>query len=188
MLIKDLVAASSREESRPAELWFCITLLVAASASASLVFSCATPFAAFAVLAATILPLRAALLTTVAVWLVNQAIGYGLLGYPRTFNSAMWGFMIGVAVVIATLAASLVVRCLAGIGRFAAYPIALIVSFATYELSLVAATPMLGDVENFSIDIVGSIAFLNALWLVGLVAVYEAARIVDGMTGRHALR
>src|SRR5215471_13146701 len=108
-----------------AQLW-CVVLLVAGCASASLVFSCATPFAAFAVLAAAALPLRSALAAIVAVWLVNQAIGFGLLGYPRTLDTAAWGLVIGVAAVVATLIAAMMFRRLASIGRFAIYPLALI--------------------------------------------------------------
>ena len=56
--------------------------LVAASAVGSLVFACATPFAAVAAVAAITLPLRPALAASVGVWLANQAVGYGLLAYP----------------------------------------------------------------------------------------------------------
>ena len=47
---------------------FCFALLTAACALASFAFACATPFAAFAVIAAATLPLRPALLVTLAAW------------------------------------------------------------------------------------------------------------------------
>ena len=62
---------------------FCLVLLTAACALASFAFACATPFAAFAVVAAAMLPMRAALLVVTAAWIVNQAIGFGALGYPH---------------------------------------------------------------------------------------------------------
>jgi hypothetical protein len=132
--------------------WFCLILLVAASISASLVFACATPFAAFAVIAAALLPLRRALLTVGAAWLVNQALGFGYLGYPWTPNAAVWGLVIGVGAVIATVVAAMVFERLARIGRFAIYPIALVASFAVYELALLAATPVLGGAEARSLS------------------------------------
>ena len=71
--------------------------LVAASAIGSLVFTCATPFAAIAAVAALTLPLRAALVTSVGVWLANQAVGYGLLAYPVDAYSLSWGVALGAA-------------------------------------------------------------------------------------------
>jgi len=169
------------------QMW-CVVLLVAGCASASLVFSCATPFAAFAVLAAAALPLRSALAAIVAVWLVNQAIGFGLLGYPHTLNTAAWGLAIGAAAAVATVVAAVMFRRLAAIGRFAAYPLALLASFAGYELGLLAVTPVLGGAGAFTLEIVGRIAFLNAVWLAGLVVALEAGRLLDGVARRQALR
>ncbi len=183
-----MTSAQALPRDRRSVQLFCVTLLVAACLSASLVFACATPFAAFAVLAAAMLPLRPALVTISAVWLVNQVVGFGLLGYPRTLNAVMWGLAIGAAGQIATITAVGVFRRLARTDRFAVYPIALVASFAAYELCLLAITPVLGGAEAFGMSIVGRIAFLNAAWLVGLVAVYEIARLLGRMAERHALQ
>jgi hypothetical protein len=48
---------------------FCFALLTMSCALAGFAFACATPFAAFAVVAAATLPLQSALLVTVAAWL-----------------------------------------------------------------------------------------------------------------------
>jgi hypothetical protein len=165
---------------------FCLVLLVAASASASLVFACAAPFAAFAVVAAAMLRPRSAILVVAAAWLTNQIIGFGILGYPRTLDAAAWGAVICVAAVGAAVVASLVFDVLAWMGRFALYPIAFLVSFATYELGLAAAIPFLGGAEDFTTVIVGRIALANVVWLIGLVAVAEAGRLLVG--NRAALR
>jgi hypothetical protein len=166
----------------------CVTLLVVASLSASLIFACATPFAAFAVFSAAILPLRPALVTIGAVWLVNQAIGFGLLGYPITVDAAMWGLAIGAAAQVATLIAVRMIHRLARMDRFATYPVALVASFAAYELCLWAITPVLGGAETFAMDVVGRLAFLNAAWLAGLAGAYEIVRLLEPRTRRHALR
>jgi hypothetical protein len=163
-----------------------LVLLVAACASASLVFACATPFAAFAVVAAAIMPLPSALLAIAAVWLANQAIGYGLLGYPWTLDSAAWGLALGAAAVLATLVAAALFQRLAGLGRLAVYPLALLASFAAYEVFLLAMTPLLGGAAAFAPDIVGRIAFLNAVWLAGLAGVYEVGRLLESSARRTA--
>ena len=69
---------------------FCFALLVTACALASFAFACATPFAAFAVVAAALLPLRPALLCVLGAFLVNQGIGFGALHYPIDANTLAW--------------------------------------------------------------------------------------------------
>ncbi len=162
---------------------FCLVLLVAASASASLVFACATPFVAFAVVAAAMLRLRSAVLVVVAAWLANQIIGFGILGYPRTADAAAWGAAIGVAAVGGAIVASFVFKRWEPMGRFALYPIAFVASFVIYELVLAAAVPVLGGAEDFSSVIIGRIALANVVWLIGLVVVCEAGRLFVGTQG-----
>jgi hypothetical protein len=82
---------------------FSFVLLVSGSALASLAFVCATPFAAFAVIVAAMLPVRSALVVVAAAWLVNQGIGFGLLHYPIDRNTILWGLTIGTAAVAATV-------------------------------------------------------------------------------------
>jgi hypothetical protein len=66
---------------------FCLVLLATACALASFAFACATPFAAFAVVAAALLRPAAALLVIFAAWVVNQASGFGALHYPLDLNT-----------------------------------------------------------------------------------------------------
>ena len=76
-------------EHRQAPL-FCFALLTVSCALASFALACATPFAAFAVIAAAMLSLRPALLVVMGAWLVNQAIGFGALHYPVDTNTMLW--------------------------------------------------------------------------------------------------
>ena len=76
---------------------FCFALLTISCALASFAFACATPFAAFAVVAAAMLPLVSALAVVTGAWLVNQVIGFGVLHYPVDANTILWGFAIGLA-------------------------------------------------------------------------------------------
>jgi hypothetical protein len=167
-------------------LLLCVGILLAACASASLVFACATPFAAFAVLAASVLPLPFALIAIALTWVVNQAIGFCVLDYPQTLNSVLWGLGIGVSALVTTAAATVLFRRLASRGRFALYPIALVGCFAVYELVLLAMTPALGGIESFSLEIVGRLAFLNAIWLAGLIVAYELLHRAQRLVKRAA--
>ena len=87
---------------------FCLVLLTVPCGLASFAFACATPFAAFAAFAGATLPLWAALPVVVAAWIVNQAIGFGVLGYPVELNTFLWGVAICAAALIATAVSALV--------------------------------------------------------------------------------
>lgn len=166
---------------------FCFGLLTIACALASFAFACATPFAAFAVIAAATLPLRPALLVVVATWLVNQAIGFCALGYPYDLSTVAWGFVIGAAVLTATIAAALVLRAAASAALPIAFGVALACAYAVYELVLVAATPALGGAGDFTLAIVGRLAVLNVLWFVGLFVACEVARLFGARRRSHVV-
>jgi hypothetical protein len=165
---------------------FCFLLLTAACALASFAFACATPFAAFAVVAAATLPLQSALLVTVAAWLVNQGIGFGLLHYPVDASTVSWGVVIGSAALAATVASMAVLRSTRQTSTTVALSVALIAAYAAYELALFAATPFLGGAEDFSTAIVGRLGLLSVLWLIGLVAVCEVVGLFNPIRSRHA--
>src|SRR6476660_5631702 len=103
---------------------FCFALLTVSCALASFALACATPFAAFAVVAAAMLPLRPALLVVTGAWLVNQGIGFGALHYPVDGNTIAWGLVIGAAALVATGVSSAV---LGGLPRARA-PLALAIA------------------------------------------------------------
>jgi hypothetical protein len=155
--------------------WGWPALLIAISMIGSLLLACATPFAALAVIAATTLARRGALLVVAAIWLTNQAVGYGVLFYPLNIDSLAWGVAIGLAALAATATASLVA------GRSHRSPVvtlaaALALAFATYEGGLMLAALLLGSEEAFAAPIVGQLALLNAAWMIGLAAVNGAWR------------
>lgn len=147
-----------------------IALLVAASATFSLGFACATPFAAFAAIAALTMPRRDALFLIGLVWFANQAIGFGLLHYPCTADCLAWGLGLGIASTAATFGAG------RAADRFSALPgplvsaAAFLVAFAFYESMLFAASVIFqSGVEDYSAAIVGRIFTINAAAFLGLV-------------------
>ena len=158
---------------------FCFALLTVACALASFALACATPFAAFAVLAAAALPLRQALLVVSGAWLVNQCIGFGALHYPVDASTIAWGLVIGAAALVATVAASMMLRILPQGRTPLTLAIALVAAFAAHELALFAATPLLGGQGAFTMTIVMRIGLTGAVWLAGLVAACEIVRLLD---------
>jgi hypothetical protein len=165
-------------EPRRAPL-FCFALLTASCVLASFALACATPFAAFAVLAAALLPLPTALLVTAAVWIVNQAIGFGVLDYPLDANTLFWGVAIGAAALISTAAAKLVWRVSTPIGRPVTLGLSLVAAYTAYEIVLFAFTPALGGAGAFTVAIMARLGLLNVAWMIGLYVVCEAWRVAN---------
>jgi hypothetical protein len=156
---------------------FCLLMLTAACGLASFAFARATPFAAFAAFAAAMLPLSSALPIVVAAWIVNQAIGFGVLGYPVELNTFLWGFALGAAALIPTAVSALVLRLLPVIGRPVELALTLLAAYVAYELVLLAFTPLLGGGGAFTISIIARIGLLNVVWMIGLVLAYELLRL-----------
>ena len=161
-------ATAGRASMLVTRLWPAI--LAVAAVGGSLALTCVAPFAAFAVATASTLRLRSALGTIAVVWLANQAVGFGALGYPWTLNTVLWGLAIGVAALLATLAASGV------LGRFHASPgwLRLPLAFGVYEVALMVAALVLGSGDVFAPAMVGRLALIDAAWLGGLVLVHTA--------------
>ncbi len=84
-------------------LW--IALIAASGIILSTFFACATPFAALATLAVLRLGRRDMWAVVGFVWLANQAVGFGILGYPWTWSCAGWGLAVGASSGLALLAA-----------------------------------------------------------------------------------
>ena len=165
-------------EPRHAPL-FCFALLTVSCALASFALACATPFAAFAVVAAAMLPLRPALLVVTGAWLVNQAIGFGAHHYPIDANTILWGFAIGAGALAATAASVAALRALPQKRTPLVLALTLVCAYAAYEFALFAVTPFLGGAGAFTAAIVARLGFLNAMWLIGLVAACESVRLLN---------
>ena len=166
---------------------FGFALLTVSCALASFALACATPFAAFSVVAAAMLPLRPALLVVTGAWLVNQCIGFGALHYPIDSSTMAWGFVIGAAALVATAASSAVLRMLPQGRTPLMLAITFVAAYAAYELVLLAATPVLGGEGAFTAAIVARIGLTSAVWLASLVAACEIVRLVDPFRRKGAM-
>ena len=158
---------------------FCFALLTISCALASFALACATPFAAFAVIAAAMLPLRPALLVVTGAWLVNQSIGFCALRYPIHASTIAWGFTIGAAALAATAVSAAVLRALPLNRTPLVLALTLVCAYGAYELVLFAATPFLGGAAAFTMAILVRLGLLNIAWLVGLVVACEIVRLVN---------
>ena len=170
-----------------ARRWLWILLLTAASVFVTLGMACATPFAALATLAALHMSRRDGLALIGIAWLADQAVGYGLLGYPRTANSVAWGVILGVGAFAALLAAQALVERLRERGAVLAGGLAFGGAFVAYQAVLVAATAVLASgSEAFSLPIVGWVLRVNLLSLAGLLVLYRLA-VWIGLVTREPL-
>lgn len=165
-------------------LW--LALMIAASLASTLGFACAVPFAAFGAVSAMTLLRRGALLLTVALWLINQLIGFALLHYPWDGMTLAWGAILGGIAVLSTAAAQAAMR---GEGLVATALTSFAAAFVVYEggLYLISASVM-GGTEDFAAAIVVRILEINAAAFVALltVALLAAMGLRAGVPGRAA--
>jgi hypothetical protein len=170
-----------------ARRWLWILLLTAASVFVTLGMACATPFAALATLAALHMRRRDGLGLIAIAWIADQAVGYGLLQYSRTFSSVAWGVILGVAAVLALVVARALADRLRTRGLVAAGAAAFGGAFVTYQAMLFAATAALASgAEAFSLPIVGWVLRVNLLSLAGLLILYRLA-VWIGLVTRESL-
>lgn len=169
----DLTGESSVPNDAGRLLW--ISLIVISGTGLSTFFACATPFAALATLAALKLRPRDMAAVMGLVWLANQAIGYGVLGYPWTWDSAAWGIAIGASTGLAVLAAHALSTT-----RPAPLAVSLpfMAAFATFEAGLyVAGFVLPGSEGAFTASIIGHIFLINAVSLCALMVIYHSAQL-----------
>jgi len=167
-----------------ARRWLWILLLTAASVFVTLGMACGTPFAALATLAALHMSRRDGLALIGIAWLADQAVGYGLHGYPRTANSVAWGVILGVGALMALLAAQALADRVRERGAVVA---AFAGAFVAYQAVLVAATAGLASgAEAFSLPVVAWVLRVNLLSLGGLLILHRLA-VWIGLVTREPL-
>ncbi|HTP85251.1 MAG TPA: hypothetical protein VMQ11_20025 [Alphaproteobacteria bacterium] len=168
MLSQDLSSDLHAPDGWRRAVW--VGLLVATTVAFSFGLSCACPFAGLGAAAAMTMRGRDALLLTLAAWAANQAIGFGLLGYPEDTSTLTWGAVLGVVAVLSTLAAQRMVPALRRQHGLVVAAGAFLAAFVVYEGALyIAAAGALGGVEDFAPDIMGQIFTINAAAFVGLL-------------------
>ena len=151
--------------------WTWVLLLASASFIFSLAFACATPFAALAALGALALKKVDAFAVATLAWLINQAVGFGLLGYPTDSMTVAWGLAIGLSALAAAAAAMLTVRVFALRGPRLCALLAWAAALGAQQLTIHLASFVLpSDPAAFSPSVLLAIAWTNALAFVLLAA------------------
>jgi hypothetical protein len=150
-------------------------ILTLAVIGGTFALSCVTPFAALAVALVGTVGLRASLGVMIAVWFVNQVIGFGFFHFPHTVNTLLFGVAIWGAAVVTTIVASVVMKYMSSRSAPLRLGVALLLSCAAYETTLLAAALFLGGLETFRPAIVAQLAVINAVSLAGMVVLNEVA-------------
>ena len=148
-----------------------VALLALSSVALTLGFACALPLAAFATISALLFQPRAAIGAVLAVWLMNQIIGFSLLHYPTDPSTIAWGFALGVIGLLSLGAAFLVFSRLKGIaGTLAGFLAAFIVyEGAIYIVCAASGTPL----GAFTAPVMIRVFLINALSFGVLLAARE---------------
>ncbi|MEO0491062.1 MAG: hypothetical protein AAFZ49_16135 [Cyanobacteria bacterium J06659_2] len=147
--------------------------LLAAASTSNVLYYCTVPLVGIGILAGATLPRRKAVVVLLAMWLVNQLLGFTVRGYPYTVSTFTWG---GVMLIGALLAVLLVSTR----PPFRQDPIGyslwssgcLILGFCLYELVIWLAGFALGGVHGFTLAMLWQIFLGNALWAVMLSGVH----------------
>ena len=132
-------------------------------------FACVFPFAAMATIAAITLDFRRGLALVAATWFANQLVGFGLMHYPREFDT----FALGVSLGLGALAAFVAARAIyARMGSVAGAAVALGGAFVAYQIVIYVGALGFGGAGNFTPSILAGVALNDAIWFVVLAALY----------------
>ena len=151
----------------------------AAAVGGSVVAGCMMPFVAIATIAAGTLDMRRGLITSVACWMANQIIGFGLMGYPVDAATIGSGFALCASMLIAFALAR-------RFGRpgIAGWAVTGLMGFMAYEISLYAMAHLFGGTDMFTAEIIMLIGTNELIWFVGLLAApFLLARALPGQFG-----
>ncbi len=136
-------------------------------------FACVFPFAAIATIAALTLDARKGLALVGATWAANQVVGFTVMDYPRTFETAALGMSLGLGAVAAWVVATVILRGDRSVFALRAAA-ALLGGFVAYQLVIFAGALAFGGAGNFSADIIAGVALNDAIWFVGLGVLWLA--------------
>lgn len=110
-------------------------------------------------------------------WVANQAIGYGILNYPQTDESFGWGFVMGVAALLATYLSSSVSERFAHLKPFVRTLLVFLVAAGSYQTMMFFATYReVGHVDSAHFAIAWHVILIDIAAFAGLLAVNALGR------------
>ncbi len=151
-----------------------VAFVTAAGVITSFAFACITPFAALGAICALRLRRRSAALTTAGVWLANQIVGFGFLGYPRDAGTFAWGGALLVAALVATASAALVARLLRHAGTVVRGGLAVASAYVAVQAAIALAGLFLHG-DAFSLALQRELIVENAVTFGAVAALGWAA-------------
>ena len=164
---------TTRTERTASTLW--IVLLTAASTITTLALACATPFPALAAIAATQMRRRDGIALMVVAWIASQAIGFCVLDYPRDAGTLGWAVALGMAAVVAVVAAREAVARMPARGELARLIVAYVVAAVAFKLVILAWSFQLGGVAVALSPAINARQLVrNGAILAGLVILYRS--------------
>ena len=143
-------------------------VLLAAIAGICSLLGYIVPLSALAAAATLFLPRRAAWALAIVAFGLNQAVGFGLRGYPYTHSTFLWGGVLGVATLVAV--AVVPPRKQQDLTLLHS-GMAFVFSFAGFQTTLLLATVWLGGWEANTAAILAKVLIANAAWFVVCVGV-----------------
>lgn len=163
------------------------TLLGLVAFVGTLASACATPFVALAVLAAVTMSPRTAWQAVAVIWLINQMLGFIVLGFPHTAQTIAWGGVIGLSAGVAlVIARKLTANRAQTPTRLLC---ALAISFIGYEAGIFAFANVLGLTCPFTPAVIAQIALNDGLWFALLYPLHLVMRkLTPGWFNRTVAR
>lgn len=144
--------------------WLPFALL--ALGTASNVIYAHTPLVAFAAMSGVALNRRRAIVIALSIWLVNQAIGFGLRGYPISAAAFAWGALMGIGTLLVAAFASIQPRFSQSswAGHFLWVAIAVLGGFVLYQGLIMLAYPVIADGHFMSWEIIAKLFVKQVVW------------------------
>ena len=152
--------------------WLPCALL--ALGTASNVIYAHTPLVAFAAMSGVALNRRPAIATALLIWLVNQAIGFRLRGYPLSATAFIWGALMGIGTLLVIAFASIRpgFSQSSWAGHFLWVAIAILGGFVLYQGLIMLAYPVMADGHFMSWEIIAKLFVKQAMWAGAIALVH----------------
>ena len=149
--------------------------LLALGAASNAIYAHA-PLVAFAAMSGVILNRRRAIVIAVLIWFMNQAIGFGLRGYPLDTIAFTWGALMGIGTLLVVTFASIRpgLNQSSWAGHWLWVVIALIGGFVLYQGLIMLAYPVMADGHSMGWDIIAKLFVKHVMWT-GAIALGHGA-------------
>ncbi|MEO0647670.1 MAG: hypothetical protein AAFZ17_16185 [Cyanobacteria bacterium J06650_10] len=148
-----------------------------------------TPLVAFAAMSGVVLNRRRAIATALLIWLVNQAIGFGVRGYPLSATAFTWGALMGIGTLLVVAFASIRpgFSQASWAGHFLWIAIALLGGFVLYQGLIMLAYPVIADGHFMSWEIISNLFVKQVMWT-GAIALGHGLGLLRQLSQRRSIQ